>query len=153
MTRRLSILLILLMPSLPSTGQVEESTSPSAPPPPIFFTDITQQAGIDFRHSFGDQDLSNIVEGTGPGVAVFDYNGDTFPDLYFLNGAWLPDERRLEIDGALIRMSEARALLEGELERTSEHYRIDLTAKLPPTDCNAVVGAIPEDFLGSLARF
>jgi len=68
-------------------------------------------------------------------------------------GAWLPDERRLEIESAQVRMNEARALLEGELERTTEHYRLDLTVKLPPTDCNDVVGAIPEDVLGSLSRF
>jgi hypothetical protein len=68
-------------------------------------------------------------------------------------GAWLPADRRLEIEAAQIRMNEARVLLAGELERTSEHYRVDLTAKLPPTDCNDVVGAIPEDVLGSLSRF
>ena len=68
-------------------------------------------------------------------------------------GAWLPDQRRLEVESALIRMNQARALVEGELERTTEHYRVDLAAKLPPTDCNDVVGAIPKDVLGSLARF
>jgi hypothetical protein len=68
-------------------------------------------------------------------------------------GAWLPVERRLEIAGAQIRMNEARVLVEGELERTLDHYRVDLTAKLPPTDCNVVVGAIPKDVLGSLSRF
>jgi hypothetical protein len=68
-------------------------------------------------------------------------------------GAWLPDARRLEIAAARIRMNEAQALIEGEVERTSEHYRVDLTGKLPPTDCNDVVGAIPDDVLGSLSRF
>jgi hypothetical protein len=68
-------------------------------------------------------------------------------------GAWLPNERRLEIAAARIRMNEAQALIEGELERTEEHYRADLTTKLPPTDCNHVVGAIPDDVLGSLRRF
>ena len=68
-------------------------------------------------------------------------------------GAWLPDERRLEIERAQIRMNEARVFVEGEVERTRDHYRVDLTAKLPPTDCNDVVGAIPEDVLGSLSRF
>lgn len=74
----------------------------------------------------------------------FDVNG---------KGAWLPNERRLEIELAKVRMNEARAMIDGEIERTAEHYRIDLTAKLPPTDCNHVVGAIPEDVLRSLTRF
>jgi len=68
-------------------------------------------------------------------------------------GAWLPEARRLEIEQAQIQMNEARVLVAGELERTTDHYRVDLTAKLPPTDCNDVVGAIPDDVLGSLSRF
>ncbi len=52
------------------------------------FTDITRQAGIAFKHSFGDHHLDNIVEGTGAGVCAFDYNGDGLMDLYFVTGAW-----------------------------------------------------------------
>jgi len=55
------------------------------------FKDVTEEAGIRFRHSFGDHSLKNIVEGTGPGCAFFDYDGDGFLDLYFLNGSWLRD--------------------------------------------------------------
>ena len=53
------------------------------------FTDVTGQAGINFKHSYGDFDLSNIVEGTGAGVMFFDYNGDGWLDIYFVNGCWL----------------------------------------------------------------
>ncbi len=52
------------------------------------FTDITKQAGITFKHSYGDHHLDNIVEGTGGGVCVFDYNGDGLMDLYFVTGTW-----------------------------------------------------------------
>ena len=52
------------------------------------FTDITKQAGITFKHSYGDHNLDNIVEGTGGGVCVFDYNGDGLMDLYFVTGTW-----------------------------------------------------------------
>ena len=68
-------------------------------------------------------------------------------------GVWHPDERLLQIERGQIRMGKTQVLIEGELERTAEHYRVDLTAKLPPTRCNDVVGAIPQDVLGSLARF
>ena len=95
MTARITFLIILLLPAAGASGQQEQPASlPGAAAPAIFFTDVTDQAGIDFRHSFGDEELSNIVEGTGPGVAFFDYNGDTLPDLYFLNGAWHPDDQR-----------------------------------------------------------
>jgi len=53
------------------------------------FIDVTKQAGINFKHSYGDFDLSNIVEGTGAGAMFFDYNGDGWLDIYFVNGCWL----------------------------------------------------------------
>jgi hypothetical protein len=59
-------------------------------PLPVF-TDVTGQAGIKFKHSYGDFDLSNIVEGTGAGAMFFDYNGDGWLDIYFCNGCWLKD--------------------------------------------------------------
>src|ERR1035441_2310559 len=52
------------------------------------FIDITKQAGITFKHSYGDHHLDNIVEGTGAGVCFFDYNGDGLMDLYFVTGTW-----------------------------------------------------------------
>jgi hypothetical protein len=68
-------------------------------------------------------------------------------------GVWHPDERLLQIERGQVRMGKTSVLIDGELERTADHYRVDLTAKLPPTACNDVVGAIPEDVLGSLALF
>lgn len=63
----------------------------SEPPPLPKFEDITDQAGIRFKHSYGDRDLSNIVEGTGPGATFFDFDNDGFLDTYFVNGRWLKD--------------------------------------------------------------
>jgi hypothetical protein len=53
------------------------------------FTDVTKEAGINVKHSYGDFDLNNIVEGTGAGAMFFDYDGDGRLDIYFLNGCWL----------------------------------------------------------------
>ncbi len=53
------------------------------------FTDVTKAAGITIKHSYGDFNLTNIVEGTGSGAMFFDYNNDGWLDIYFLNGCWL----------------------------------------------------------------
>ena len=55
----------------------------------VTFTDITKQAGIDFRYTFGDYTYKNILESSGSGVTVFDYDGDGDLDLYMLNGTYL----------------------------------------------------------------
>lgn len=57
--------------------------------PDISFTDITKQSGIDFRYTFGDNSYVNILESSGSGVSILDYNGDGHMDLYLLNGRYL----------------------------------------------------------------
>ena len=74
------------------------------------FTDVTDQAGIQFKHSYGDYEMSNIVEAAGYGACFFDYNGDGFEDIYFPNGRWRKDindnrgrELRDKLSNALYR--------------------------------------------------
>jgi len=68
------------------------------------FTEVTEEAGVRFRHSFGDVELTNIVEGTGPGVVFFDFDNDDYPDIYLLNGTWkdeVNDNRSRNLRGQL----------------------------------------------------
>ncbi len=68
------------------------------------FKDVAEQAGIKFKHSYGDFDLSNIVEGTGAGAMFFDYDNDGWLDIYFVNGSWLKtvnDNRGRSLRGKL----------------------------------------------------
>ena len=60
----------------------------------ISFTDVTRASGLNFQQSYGDRHLDNIVEGTGTGVCVFDYNNDGFLDIYFPNGKWTEGSAR-----------------------------------------------------------
>ncbi len=79
-------------------------TSPARSELPVF-TDVTQEAGIDAKHSFGDYKLDNIVEGTGSGGMFFDYDGDGRLDVYLTNGCYLKnvnDNRGRPLAGKLI---------------------------------------------------
>ena len=50
--------------------------------------DVTPQTGVSFRHDDGSRGGQyHIVEYVSAGLALFDYDGDGWIDLYFLNGA------------------------------------------------------------------
>ena len=55
----------------------------------VMFTDITSKAGIKFKYTFGDYSYKNILESSGSGITVFDYNNDGLMDLYLMNGTYL----------------------------------------------------------------
>ena len=57
---------------------------------PIQLRDVTEDTGITFRHTDGSSGRRFIVEYVSAGLALFDYDGDGFVDVYFLNGAPLP---------------------------------------------------------------
>ena len=58
------------------------------------FTDVTEQAGIHFKHSYGDFELEQHRRGHGRGAMFFDYDGDGWLDIYFVNGCWLQRGQR-----------------------------------------------------------
>ena len=53
------------------------------------FTDVTTKAGIDFKYTFGDYSYKNILESSGSGITVFDYNNDNLMDLFMMNGTYI----------------------------------------------------------------
>ena len=55
----------------------------------VLFTDVTHEAGIHFKYTFGDTTYENILESSGSGISVFDYNGDGLMDIYILNGTYI----------------------------------------------------------------
>ena len=53
-------------------------------------TDVTAAAGIDFVHATGAFGEKWMPETMGSGVAVFDYDDDGWPDLFFVNSTGWP---------------------------------------------------------------
>ena len=56
------------------------------------FVDRTDEAGIRFHHEDGGSGRRYVIEIVGAGVAVLDYDGDGWPDLFFVNGHPLPGD-------------------------------------------------------------
>ncbi|HVO62938.1 MAG TPA: CRTAC1 family protein [Terriglobales bacterium] len=54
------------------------------------FTDIAEKAGITMNIVYGGVDTKKyIIETTGTGVAIFDYDNDGWPDIFIVNGTTL----------------------------------------------------------------
>jgi enediyne biosynthesis protein E4 len=60
------------------------------PVPKLHFTDVTDAAGIRFRHFNGAAGQKFLPETMGAGVAVLDYDGDGRQDLLFVNSCSWP---------------------------------------------------------------
>ena len=53
-------------------------------------TDIAEKAGLTSQNVFGGIDTKKyIIETTGNGVAIFDYDNDGWPDIFLVNGTRL----------------------------------------------------------------
>jgi hypothetical protein len=53
----------------------------------IVLNDVTKETGITFVHTDGGYGKRYIMETVSAGLALFDYDGDGYVDIYFLNGA------------------------------------------------------------------
>src|SRR6266850_618251 len=74
--------------SAPSVGA---GNSQSANAKPVaHFTDVAQQAGLTAPVIFGGENTKKyIIETTGTGIAIFDYDNDGWPDIFIVNGTTL----------------------------------------------------------------
>lgn len=57
------------------------------PPPLVHFEDVAETAGLEFQHVLGQAEGKRyILETTGSGVALFDYDADGLLDIFLVNG-------------------------------------------------------------------
>jgi len=83
------------MAALKREAQASPFAGEHPPPPPIEFVDIAAEAGLDFQHVAGNPEQKNyILEVTGSGVALFDYDGDGLLDIFLVNQRrWKQDSK------------------------------------------------------------
>ncbi len=80
---------LLRIPALPALFLLASASLWSCAEQARGFVDVTSEAGIDFLYNFGDTTYVNILESSGSGITVFDYDGDGQMDIYMMNGTFL----------------------------------------------------------------
>jgi hypothetical protein len=88
-----SVLLLAVLSLLASWlgAQATQPTKPATPkvkPGEVHFEDIAQQAGLSALNVYGgDTHKEFIIETTGNGAVIFDYDNDGWPDIFLPNGS------------------------------------------------------------------
>ena len=99
MTLSFSLFRLLRIFGLCASLSLQSASSPVAGPdnsegadakPVVHFTDVAQKAGLTAPVIFGGENTKKyIIETTGTGVAIFDYDNDGWPDIFVVNGTTL----------------------------------------------------------------
>ena len=88
--RAVTLILLLFVPLV--FGQ-QPYPPTSDHPSPAWFVDVASKAGINVRNVNGSVDAKRyIIEATGSGVAIIDYDRDGWPDIFLVNGTTLSNE-------------------------------------------------------------
>jgi hypothetical protein len=88
-TRLLWPAMVMLLISFPWSSQTALQ-KPADKSPVAYFTDIAEKAGLTALNVFGGTETKKyIIETTGTGVAIFDYDNDGWPDIFIVNGTTL----------------------------------------------------------------
>jgi hypothetical protein len=82
---------VVAFPLLVALSIAQTKVAPPAPAAPIAnFIDVAEKAGLTMQDIFGGVDTKKyIIETTGTGVAIFDYDNDGWPDIFLVNGTRL----------------------------------------------------------------
>jgi hypothetical protein len=88
--RKLARGLALLLLVAACQGEQAKTSHASPAKPLANFTDVAEKAGLTMQEIFGGVETKKfIIETTGTGVAIFDYDNDGWPDIFLVNGTRL----------------------------------------------------------------
>jgi hypothetical protein len=87
---RASLMWLMIVVLLGITHPILPQAPPEAPTSQVRFRDVTAGSGLDFVLENHPTPRKHLIETMAGGVAVFDYDGDGFTDIYFPNGAAIP---------------------------------------------------------------
>ena len=91
LARCLRASIVFLLPCFLIAGALYAQQGKIGSSPPIAnFVDVAEKAGLAAPNIFGGVDTKKyIIETTGSGVAIFDYDNDGWPDIFLVNGTRL----------------------------------------------------------------
>ena len=97
-TNCLTILIFLSAASAQSSSTPKAIGGPypsnDSHPGPAWFVDVAKEAGLTMQNVNGGVDTKKyIIETTGSGVAIIDYDNDGWPDIFLVNGTTLDEPK------------------------------------------------------------
>ncbi|MFM7318792.1 MAG: FG-GAP repeat domain-containing protein [bacterium] len=82
-----------------STADIKNNPGPG----PIFFTDVTDNSGVNFIHFSGNTPEKPVPTANGSGLAIFDFDSDGLMDIFFAQSTHLPVDSKAGRTGKLFR--------------------------------------------------
>ena len=94
-SRLIAVCMVMMTRAIAQSTKASPYPASAEHPTPAWFVDVAASAGITVRNVNGGVDTKRyIVESTGSGVAIFDYDRDGWPDIFLVNGSELPSGKR-----------------------------------------------------------
>jgi len=118
--------IIIFFSTFAFAGQAYPPSTDHAPP--AWFVDVAAKAGITVRNVNGSVESKRyIIEATGSGVAILDYDRDGWPDIFLVNGTDLPSK---SISNKIAQDGVREPVLETMTTTDSTTFTLLATAKI-----------------------
>lgn len=133
---------LLILFGCNSNNKTDSKSLKDNTPPPAsngqYFQEIGKNIGLDFTHSLGADEMTNIIESVGGGAAFLDFDQDGYIDIFVCSGTWIEGFSKSEKPKELPTNHLYRNLQNGTFE--------DVTKKANVDDPNYSMGITVGDF-------